>query len=203
MATKTAPTTEIRLGRIKKTHVFVTIKGTSSLVQHRFEEKSRKQILDKKLGQKSKKRENADPRAEFEAAMHKTADGKYGIPAAAVKKALINAAHKDIGVEKTLVKKGVYIVCHDENNVIEMECSEPIMREDPVVVGMSSTDLRWRPEFRDWKVTIEAELTDIFMDQNTFINLLDLAGSAAGIGERRPEKGGDWGRFEVERNGQK
>lgn len=192
--------TEVKLGRIKKTQVVVNVTGTTQLVQHKFDEKSRKQILDKKLGKKSRKREKSDPKAEYEAAMHLTADGKYGIPVSAVKCALINAAHKDIGIEKTLVKKGVYLICHDPNGVIEMQCSEPIMREDPVRVGMGGTDLRWRPQFDNWSATIEAELTDMFMDQETFVNLLDLAGSAAGLCENRPEKGGDWGRFEVERS---
>jgi hypothetical protein len=169
------------------------------LIQHKFDEKSRKQILEKKLGKKSKKREVCDPKAEYEAAMHVTADGKPGIPAYAVKCALVSAAHKDIGIEKTLVKKGVYVLCDDPNNVLEIRSSEPLMREDHVKVGMGGTDLRWRPEFREWSATIEAELTDMFMDKETFINLLDLAGSAAGIGEWRPEKGGDYGRFEVER----
>jgi hypothetical protein len=195
--------TEVKLGRIKKTRVAVKIKGVSPLIQHAWDEKSRNQILDGKM-KKKKVREVCDPEAEFKAAHHHTADGGYGVPAQAIKNAIIGVAHKDIGIEKTLVRKGVYILCDDPKNIISMQCSEPLMREDFVRVGQGSTDLRWRPEFQEWELTVEAELTDLFMNKETFVNLLDLAGSSAGIGEWRPEKGGDYGRFEVVRgNGKK
>ncbi len=178
--------------------IHFSIRGTSPIIQHKWSEKARKQIRDKKLGKKTKDREVLDADAEYHAAMHMTDNGEYGIPIMAFKKSIINAAHKDLGVEKTLVRKSFFVPCSDSNMVVKMECDDPIMREDYVKVGMSGTDLRYRPEFRNWRVAITAEIDGDMLQVEDIVALVNRAGFGVGLCEMRPEKGGEYGRYEID-----
>lgn len=190
----------ITLKPINTKLVTFTIIGTSPLIQHKFSAKIEKQLKDKKLGKtgRVKKREISDPEQEFQDATHLTADGEYGIPAGALKKCIINAAHKDIGIEKTLVRKSLFIRCDDPENVLALDCDPPIMREDIIRVSNGAPDVRWRPEFKEWSCEITAEIDADNMPVDALINLVDRAGFGVGLHEQRPEKGGEFGRFRVD-----
>ena len=187
-----------KLKPIKKVRVRMRIVGTSPLIQHAWDEKAKQMMRDKHAGKKSKNRDIRDPQGEGERAAYYTEDGKYGIPAMALKSAVIGAAHKDIGVEKTLVRKALFLECRDRNSVLVMDCDEPEIREDCVRVGMGSTDLRYRPYFYRWAVDVAWEVDRELLTVEDLINLVNRAGFGVGIGEWRPEKGGDFGRFEVD-----
>lgn len=188
----------ITLKPINRQRVTFTIKGTSPIIQHKWSEKAKKEIRDKKLGDKKKNRDKLDMDAEYQSAMYKTDAGEYGIPVLAFKASLIGAAHKDLGLEKTLVKKAFFVPCTDSNMIVPMECSDPVMREDYVRVGMSGTDLRYRPEFKDWSVEITAEIDADMLTIENIAMLINRAGFGVGIGEWRPEKGGEFGRFQID-----
>lgn len=197
-AEKTSTTQVVNLKPIDKRTVLVHVVGTSSLITHKWSEKALITIRDKQKGRKAKTRETRDPEAEALAATYFTADGRPGVPVTAVKKAIITAAHKDIGIEKTLVRKSVFVVCGDPNGVLPIDFEgEPVIREDTVRVGNANADLRYRPEFRKWSLTFTAELDGALMQPDDFFNLINRAGFGVGICEWRPEKGGDNGRFEV------
>jgi len=189
----------IAIKKIVPTQITFSIKGTSPLIMHAWSQKALAGIRDPQ-GRKKLPKTKRDPKAEGEAAAHVTADGKYGIPAGAIKKCLINAAHKDYGIEKTLVRKSVFVLCKDENNIIEIKSDEPVIREDIVRIGINQTDLRYRPEFRNWSAVITLEVDYEILNENDIINLAERAGFGVGLLEWRPEKGGDWGRFEVDRD---
>lgn len=175
----------------------VAIRGISPMIQHQWAEKSLKEMRDKHAGKKTKNREARDPEQEAQDAMYRTDDGEPGVPLLAIKAAIINAAHKDIGVEKTLVRKAIFILGGGKNRVLPMTCSDPIMREDYVRVGMGSTDLRYRPQFDEWQSSLDIEYDADLMQPNDIVNLLNRAGFGVGLCEWRPEKGGDFGRFTV------
>ena len=178
----------------------VTIEGLSPLIQHQWSEKAKKMMRDKKSGVKTKDREPCNPEQEFKDATYKTEAGKYGIPVDALKASIIGAAHKDTGIEKTLVRKSLFIRCDDANRVLAMECDDPIMREDNVRVGGKSADLRYRPEFRRWAVVFQVDIDATMLTPEVVYNLINRAGFGVGICEWRPEKGGEYGRFQVRSN---
>ena len=190
---------QVKLAPIQKLRIAMRINGITPLIQHKWAEKALQMIRDKHAGKKTKNREVRDPEAEGIASMYLTAEGKPGAPAMAIKSAIITAAHKDIGVEKTLVKKAAFIICTDPGLILEMDCDEPEIREDAVRVGMGSTDLRYRPYFHRWSVALVWELDGQLLQVEDLLNLIDRAGFGVGIGEWRPEKGGEYGRFEVDR----
>lgn len=190
-------TEQVKIKPVNTKRAVLKIEGLSPLIQHNWSEKALQEMRDKHAGKKSKDRSMREPEQEFEAAAYKTAQGNPGIPVSALKAAIIGAAHKDLGVEKTLVRKALFIPCDDPNGILEMECSEPLMREDYVRVGQGSTDLRYRPEFREWSVEFIVEHDADLLTLNDIANLISRAGFGVGIGEMRPERGGEHGRFQV------
>ncbi len=188
----------LKLKPIDQKRMTVRIVGTSPMQQHQWDEKAKAMMRDKHAGKKSKERAIRDPKAEFEAATYRTAKGKYGFPGMALKRAIISAAHKDIGIEKTLVRKALFLHIPDPGGIIEMECKPPRMREDCMRVGVGSTDLRYRPEFAEWAATVEIEFDAELLTEQDVITLIDRAGFGVGIGEGRPEVGRDYGRFKVD-----
>ena len=191
----------ITLEEMKQSVLTTKIEGVSPLIEHKWSEKALTMLRDKHAGIKVKNREARDPEAEFHSAYYKCEDGQYGFPAGGIKQCLINAAHKDIGLEKTLLRKSLFIIPDDTiNNLCAFETDDPVMREDIVRIGQGSTDLRYRPEFRYWSMLIRMEFDSMSLTQNTILNLVQRAGFGVGLGEWRPEKGGEYGRFQVDPN---
>jgi hypothetical protein len=188
----------ITLKPIKQEQITLTIIGISPLIQHKWGSESKKTLRDKHGGRKTKPRRIRKPKNEFKEATYFTDEGDYGLPAMAVKSAMIAAAHKDIGIEKTLLRKALFLNCADSNNILKMNCSEPVMREDTVRVGSGSTDLRYRPEFSEWSIEVSFIFDAELLRPEDIINLLDRAGFGCGVGEWRPQKGGEYGRFMVD-----
>ena len=186
---------QVTLKPIETEKVAIKIEGISPLIQHQWSEKALRQMREKQGGRKTRDREARDPVAEMEAATYRTADGRYGLPLLAIKAAIIAAAHKDIGIEKTLVRKSLFIADNDGSGVVPMDCDEPILREDCVRVGAGSADLRYRPQFNRWSATIVFEIDATNLKVDDLVNLINRAGFGVGICEWRPEKGGEFGRF--------
>lgn len=189
----------VTLKPIKRATMKFRIKGTSPLIMHQWSEKAKIQMRDKQQkGKKSKERELRDPEAEAKAATYTTADGSIGIPGMAFKSALVTAAHKDIGIEKTLVRKAIFLVCNDPEKILPIDCDEPFVLESMVRVGMGSADLRYRPQFNAWACDITLEVDAELLQQSDVLALVSRAGFGVGICEWRPEKGGEFGRFDID-----
>lgn len=189
----------IKLKPIAKKRMTFTIRGTSPLIMHQWSEKAKREMRDKQQdGKKTKTREKRVPTDEAQAATYLTQGGDIGIPGMAFKSALVSAAHKDIGIEKTLVRKALFLVTDDPDKVLPIDCDDPRVREDMVRVGMGSADMRYRPEFLSWSCAIELEVDSELLQCEDVLALVNRAGFGVGICEWRPEKGGEYGRFEID-----
>ena len=177
------------------------IRGTSPMIQHAWTEKSLTMLRMTAQERKKQPKKEREPEAEGMACAYRTEDGNIGLPILAFKASVIGAAHKDLGVEKTLVRKAFFVPCRDKNGVVAMEVDESEgmrIREDVVRVGANQTDLRYRPEFWPWRCQIKAVIDTELLNEQDVVNLVNRAGFSIGIGEWRPEKGGEYGRFEVD-----
>ena len=193
----------IKLKPIKKQFVTLKIKSTSPLIQHAWDAKAREMMLAKMQGKKTKDRAIRVPQEDASAATYLTSDGRYCIPGMALKSAIITAAHKDLGVDKVLVRKALFLKCTATDAsggmpMIPIITDDPIMREDCVRVGMGSTDLRYRPQFNSWTAQVTFEIDAELLQPGDLITLINRAGFGVGVGEWRPEKDGEFGRFEVD-----
>jgi len=186
----------IQIQRIGRTTVRVPIVGTSPLIIHRFSEKSKKQMLDTMQGKKSP-RENKDPEAEYEAAAYRFEDGGFGFPAIAFKQATVAACRYFSQIAMTQAKQCLFFngeVGLDGQKLVRI-VGEPVMREDVVTVGRGGTDLRYRPEFREWSAELEVVFLPSMLDVKSVLALIEAGGMGVGVGEWRPTRDGDFGTF--------
>lgn len=190
----------LQLKPITPKKVQFRIRGISPLIVHAWSEKGLRQMRMTAAERKKQPKLKRDPQQEAMDAMYLTDDGKPGVNMLSVKASLIGAAHKDLGIEKTLVRKALFLPqdAYSANLVGELIAGEPEIREDIVRVGANQTDLRYRPEWKQWAVDVVVEIDSDLLSEQDVINLVNRAGFSVGIGEWRPEKGGEFGRFEFD-----
>jgi hypothetical protein len=193
---------DIEISRIGTETIRVPVIGTMPLIVHNFSAKAKRQMLDAQQGRKSPK-EARDPQAEYEAAFYRTKDG-YGFPVTAFKAATVGAARfygKDVAqtqLRQFIFLKGL-ISDNDPQALVEIE-GEPRMREDVVRLGgpSRSADLRYRPEFPEWRVVLEVTYVKSSLTRDSLLSLIDAGGMGVGIGEWRPEKRGEYGTYMID-----
>ncbi len=191
---------KIEVQRLSKTTIIVPIVSTTPLVTHRFSEKARKEMLDAMQGVK-KPRTKKDPKAEYENAMYRFEDGGYGFPAIGFKCATVSGARLFGGsVKMTHLKSALFFKGNTgvDGTQLMRIIGEPVMREDVVKVGISGHDLRYRPLFKEWKTSLEVEFVDSLISLDSVLSLIEAGGMGVGVGEWRPERGGDWGTYKID-----
>lgn len=214
-AKKTEEVVEIRPLDIRR--VPIKIVGDTPLIVHAWSEKAKRMMLDAQMkATKTKARELRDPFDDFVQSMYwltekpdstpedydrAIADGaKFGFPVTAIKMAGNAAAYRLGWVKNQMGLRGAYFLKSEFGDMAEIITEEPpVMREDMVRVGMGSADLRYRGEFRNWSMNLILEYNasgDYSLEQ--IINIINAGGYACGLGEWRPEKDGDFGRYHIE-----
>lgn len=195
----TTPTAEI--SPIDGETLEVPIIGTAPLIMHNWSEKAKRMMLDNMQGRRSPK-EPKDPEAEYKAAFYLTKDDGYGFPVLAFKAATVEASRlygksvTKVGLRQTLFFQGEYSPkC---NQSLFPIVGEPHMREDVVRVGMSGTDLRYRPEFPEWSTVLTVTFIRSSLTRESVLSLIDAAGLTVGVGEWRPERDGDFGTYRID-----
>ena len=189
----------IKIKKIDLRRIQFSIKGESPLIQHAWSEKGKAQLRMTAQERKKVEKTKRDPEQSALDATYFMPDGTtYGFPLLAFKAALISAAHKDLGLEKTLLKKAFFIPCDNKDNLVPLKCTPPEVREDVVRIGANQTDLRYRPEFKEWSVDIVADVDFGSLTEENLVNLINRAGFGVGVCEWRPEKGGEFGRFKID-----
>lgn len=169
----------------------VHVQGLSPLICHRWSEKAKKEMLDKQMKKATKAKQAKDPEADFEASLYHTDDG-YGFPAVAFKAATVRAGtYADMHMT---FLRGAF---HVSGELVELD-GQPQMREDMVRLNGKTADIRYRGEFPKWSAAVPIELNEAVLSIEQLVNLFTIAGFAVGVGEWRPEKNGQYGRFAVE-----
>lgn len=178
--------------------VTIPIVGISPLIIHAWSEKSKKMIADKQAGKaKNKKHEIRDPKAEFEAAKHISKSGWEGIPAAAIKAAMIRGA-KMVGMVMKDTQAAFFVNADCEKTQLVQIHGKSKMRMDMVRVGMGAADIRYRPEYLDWYCELNIDFNEGLISIDQLHQIVKAAGYGNGLGEMRPEKGKfNYGRFKL------
>jgi len=190
---------EIKLKPMTVGTIEFTIAGDTPLICHQFSEKAKEMMRQKAEGRKTKDREPRDPEREGEEATYYTSDGRDGIPGLAIKAAMIEAAHKDLGIEKVLVRKAIHIIIEDDKTgVIPIDYDSKEVKEDTVIIGRGTADLRYRPYYYGWSVRVKFRVDWDLLQQSDIVALVDRAGFGVGLCEWRPQKGGQHGTFKVD-----
>lgn len=197
--------------------VNVRIVGDSPLIVHAWSEKAKRMMLEAQMGvTKTKAREHKNPVDDFINSMYWLTEApkegtekafldavkkgaKWGFPVGAIKQAANSAAYRLKWVKNQMELRGAYFLKSEYGDMAEIKGSIPEMREDMVRVGMGSADIRYRGEFKNWSMDLILEYNASGgMSLEQIMNCINAGGYCCGIGEWRPEKDGDFGKFHIE-----
>jgi hypothetical protein len=187
---------------LRRERISIPIIGvTPGLLCHRFGEKAKRQMAEAMAGKgKSKVREKRDVGALLEASLYRRADGSCGVPAIALKSAMVGACRQGLKLTMTEARGMFFVLADDpETNTIRI-IGEHELHEVPARPQRGGMDLRVRALFPSWRMDVTVEYNADAVGPEDLVNLLEVAGFSVGIGDWRPEKNGDFGRFQVERS---
>lgn len=185
---------------LNKMTSIVKIIGTSPLIVHRFSAKAIRMMEEKQQkATKTKKHDLRIPEEDFNGARHLNENGQDCFPSDGIKAAVVRAGQL-CGIPMTQGRQLFTITSIDGENLAPIVSPPPIMRTDTVRIGMGVTDLRYRPEYRDWAIFLRVSFDADNITLEQVVNLINRAGSFVGIGEWRPlgkSSSGTYGCFEV------
>jgi hypothetical protein len=182
------------------------IVGETPLISHAWDEKAKREMLEKQMKKASKGREVRNPFNEFISSLYWLTDkpenptmddvknAKFGFPVVGFKAAAVSGGFRSNVVKNKTIPNGAF---HINGEFAEIE-GTPEIREDMVRIGMGTADLRYRGEFKNWATTLTIRCNINVMSMEQIINLFNIGGFSCGVGEWRPEKGGSNGMFHVE-----
>lgn len=197
--------------------VKIRIVGDTPLIVHAWDEKAKKMMLDKQTkATKTASREAKNPVSDFinsmywltpkptemteeafEAAIQ--AGARFGFPATGFKQAAVSGAYRNEWAKDKMSFRSAFFIDAGESGMIEIIGDPPIMREDMVRIGMGVADIRYRSEFRNWSAVLPISYNakgKYTLEQ--IVHVINAGGFNVGVGEWRPERDGNFGRFHVE-----
>ena len=181
----------IRLSRPKVETVIIEVNGTSPLICRNWSETNKSMMLAKQTKAATKPREKKNPQRDFEESLYRHPEGGYGFPTVGFKAAAVRAGtYADM---KMTFLRGAF---HVGGELVKID-GEPTMREDMVRLQGKVADIRYRGEFKQWSAHVPVQVNTSSLSVEQLANLFVLAGFAVGVGEWRPERNGQYGRFEV------
>ena len=198
---------EIRPLEIKK--VDIKIVGDSPLIVHAWDEKTKREMLEKQMKiTKTKSKDARDPYRDFVNSMYwltekpeptpesfeeAVKDGaKWGFPVCAVKQSANSSAYRLGWVKNQMELRGSYFLETEFGNMFEIQGCIPEIREDMVRISGGTADIRYRAEFKNWyaEMTLNYNASgNLTLEQ--ILNCINAGGYCCGLGEWRPEKDGD------------
>jgi len=180
---------------------------SSPYVQNKFSTRDKMVVVAKqKLGESAKKpkRKPKDFGAIYEGSMHKSVEGWRGIPATALRNALIDSCRIS-GYAMTKAKLSVFILADgndpDDNTPLIKITGKPHRVDSTVRLATGVMDIKPRAHWASWKAKVR-----IMFDADQFrvediANLLARAGLQVGIGAGRHNSkdsfGMGWGCFKI------
>lgn len=200
----------VKVEPIKIKNAVITIVGKTPLIVNNFNEKSRRQILDAQM-KVPKTKELRNKWEDFMRAFHwltpmpedfseegfekALKDGaRFGFPAKGIKSSIVSGAYRNGMVPDKVSLNGAFLIPEE---LVEIKYEEVILREDYVRIARGGTDVRFRPEFRNWSMTFNIEYNENKYSIDQIINYMNLGGFSCGLGEMRIEKGDNFGSYFV------
>ena len=183
------------------------LKGVSPFLMHSDRLANPLDPLKKEIATYTSKRKKTDDdheeiaRLEWLGGMYY--DGKIGpyMPGRMLKSCLINSAKKT--KEGPKIRSGVLVatdkakLVYDGPRDTESLWKVGQFTDIRAVVVQRARLMRCRPIFHEWSCRFEMVFDESVIDSADIFRLLSTAGTMIGVGDFRPENGGDFGRFSV------
>lgn len=193
--------TAIEIQEIQMGTVRVNIIGTSPMIMHRFSAKARRELLlPKKKANRAEKETSLkhDPVAEFRETIYMNRNPEepscVHLPTNAFSKAMANAALDIPGASKSQMLRLVSVISTQVNIFGIPSLFMSMVRSSDMA---KTPDVRTRALFPEWACTLEIEFVSSLIRGNQIANLLAAAGKIVGMGDWRPQKGGQYGKFRI------
>jgi hypothetical protein len=198
---KTSKTTETEFIKpIAMRTIIVSVVGTTPLIMHRFAKKAWQELLYPSGGKNRAERAETmkhNPLEEYQECFYRNRDPKapalFHIPNGSFHGAIAAAALDIPGAAKAklerLTKVGLQIDLYGKPSLFMAMVRNSDMNHTP--------DVRTRPAFKRWACTLSISYMMNPLTDNQILNLLSAAGEIVGVGDWRPQKGGDYGCFRV------
>lgn len=186
----------------------IKIVGTAPYVQNRFPEKVRLELEAKyEAGDAAKNKRRKEPKdwdAAYKQAIHTSDAGWYGIPASAMRKAIISACRL-VNFKMTIAKLTIFV----EADGFDAEDRSPLVKiigkpRPFKSVGRTATGeplVMVRPIWDSWSADMRIRWDADQFSADDVVNLVARVGAQVGIGEGRHDSknspGMGWGTFEV------
>ena len=134
--------------------VKLKVTGLTPLIQNKMKETIIQQMEDVRAGKAKKSTRTAvDPKKEYIKSAYKQDDGSFGFPASAFKQCAVRAG-KGLGLAMTDTRTLFFVLPNaPDGECVSIKSNKPVLRKDPVNVK-TGKDLRFRPEFRNWKAEL-------------------------------------------------
>ena len=190
--------------------VRLRLNGVTPLLQHSARLSDPLNPTVKAIKEISGKRKKTDAdltqmaKLEWRGSLYVDKDENVILPAESIKAALIGGAKKEKSGPQarggTFVR-GSPVLEHNSsgNNLDELWGDGDSQNVHRVSVKIASSRvMRTRPQFHDWSAEVDIHYDTSQAHASDIVRWLETAGRIIGIGDWRPEKSGDFGRFTVE-----
>ena len=186
----------------------ITIEGTSPIIHHNgaagLDTRSpanieKAEIARKRASNRTESDEDRIRELECQIALWLDADGSPAIPAGAIRAVIETGARKlkqGPQVREGLVVESVDFH-YDRNLGTTVEELGKSVQFTVGVVVQRNRILRTRAKFDQWGATFIVDCDDELVDREQLEQWLDIGGRRIGLGDWRPEKSGQYGRFHV------
>lgn len=193
---------DIKLPAPSFTTFALHLKGATSLIVDAFSLARKLKFASTQDGSAKVKPGPRDPEAEYQEALYKRADGTYGMPKLAFRKAIQSAAIRMTEIKGTEVLAAFVIDSPDEFLALDTgdpgsEGPKEFQRRMDHVVRVGRGNMSYRPEFPEWGLWLPIKLDHEVVTLDQFIHVVNKAGMGVGIGNWRPEKKGDFGTWVI------
>jgi len=182
-------------------NVKVTLKGTASYLMCRFSDESEQQSPTRKMLVQHK-----TPREEATKLAYQDEEGHFYFPSICIKRLLCAVAsnHKLKGQRKSarFVVPGAVRVTPEVVTLTNGDGQTPItdfeVDSRPIVIPSTrGRVMRHRPRFDCWSASFALRINDDVLPSDFVHTLLIEGGDSNGLGDFRPERGGEFGTFQV------
>ena len=165
---------EINPPNFQQVELMVT--GLTPLIQNKMKETTMKEMEDVRTGKAKKSNRKAiDPKKSMLESSYLQDDGSFGFPASAFKQCAVRAG-KGLGIAMTDARTLFFVIpTAPDGECVTIKSNKPILRKDPVNVK-TGKDLRFRPEFKNWKAKLLVRYDADRVTIEQVANLLNYGG---------------------------
>lgn len=191
----------LQIEQIRMTQLRVYLVGATPMIMHRYASKAwRELLLPAATKNKAERAETLkhDPLGEFRECCYRNRDPErptlMHYPAGAFSKAIASAALDIPGASKAQLLRLVSLMSTQVDVYGVPSLGMDMVRNSDIA---RKPDVRTRAYFEEWCCAIELEYVSNLITKTQIMNLVGAAGTIVGLGDYRPQKGGQFGKFHI------